>query len=422
MNRILILACAVATAAAVPLHAQAPTLTLDDAIREALAKNPQLIALRREYDAVRTRPSQQRFLMPPTIEAEIWQWPLDTINPLDVNMYMFTMRQDIPGPGKRALKVAVAEKERERSASEIAVEARSVIADVKRAYAELFVSRQAVATNLRSIDLLHQLADLATARYAAAQSGQQDALKTALEISRLHSELVSLQERVQLAAAQLDTLLGRSPDAPVDALTPIASAQPLPALDDLMRRAIEAHPELRAAQLEIERTEALVAVAERDYKPDFMVGGGYQLMPRSAGAWMVMAGMTWPNAPWSRGGVDAKKAEAVANVETARARREAAVSAVRLAVQQAYVRATSAATRASLARTTIVPQTEQTIAAARVAYQTGRGDISSVVELARMRLDAELDAARAQTELAVARADLERAVGDDLFTAEGGRR
>lgn len=75
-------------------------LTLTVAIDEALAQNPELIALRRQFEAAQERPAQERFLMPPSFEAQIWQWPVTTINPLNTNMYMFTIQQELPGRGK----------------------------------------------------------------------------------------------------------------------------------------------------------------------------------------------------------------------------------------------------------------------------------------------------------------------------------
>src|SRR5471030_3107385 len=67
-------------------------LSLSAAVDEALQNNPDLIALRRQYDAVRQRPAQERFLMAPSFEAQIWQWPINTLNPLNTNMYMLTIR------------------------------------------------------------------------------------------------------------------------------------------------------------------------------------------------------------------------------------------------------------------------------------------------------------------------------------------
>jgi hypothetical protein len=103
---------------------EGPPLTLDAALTEALAKNPELIALRRQFEAARERPAQERFLTAPTFEAQIWQWPINTLNPASTNMYMFMFGQDIPGPGKRRLREAVVAKDVELAATDIGVRAR----------------------------------------------------------------------------------------------------------------------------------------------------------------------------------------------------------------------------------------------------------------------------------------------------------
>jgi len=391
----------------------APPMTLDAAIAEALANNPTLIALRSELDVVRQRPAQDRTLAPPTLEAMIWQWPLDTLNPLNTNMYMFTMRQDIPGSGKRALREAVTQKDVERATNDIAVRARDVIAQVKRAYSELFVARQAVAVHEAGVGLSRQIADLTTAKYVAGHGAQREALTAVVEISKLHSDLIDLDEQAQLAAAQLNTLLNRDPAAPIGEIGLTQTANPLPPLDQLQRRALEHNGDVRGAQLDAERAEAALAVAVREYKPDFMVGGGYQLMPRSVGAWTASIGVTWPRAPWSRAGLDAKKAEASAEVAVARAREQAVRNAVRLAVQQAYVRAQSAAAHATLLDTTIIPQAQQVLDVSRVDYQSGHGDIASLVEQQHGLLETRLDYFRALAAMGEARADLDYTVGDD---------
>lgn len=397
-----------------PSFAQAPPLTLEAAIGEALTHNATLVVLRGELDVVRQRPAQERSLAPPTLEAAIWQWPLDTLNPLNTNMYMFTIRQDIPGSGKRNLRAAVADKDVERAANDIAMRARDVVAQVKRAYAELLVARQAVAVHEAGVDLSRQIADLTTAKYVAGHGGQRDTLTAVVDISKLHADLIDLDAQVQLAAAQLNTLLNRDPASPIGELALVHSGEALPSLDDLERRAADGNLELRGAHLEVERTEAALAVANRDDKPDFMVGGGYQLMPRSVGAWTASIGVTWPGAPWSRGGLDAKKAEAAAEVAAARAREQQLRNAVRLAVQQAYIRAASAAARASLLETTIIPQSQQVLDVSRVAYQSDRADIAGLVEQQHGLLEARLEYFRARVALEEARADLEYAIGGEV--------
>src|SRR5207244_13508564 len=48
-----------------------PPLTLAGAIEEALAKNPELLAVRQQIEVARQRPAQQRVLNAPIAEAQI---------------------------------------------------------------------------------------------------------------------------------------------------------------------------------------------------------------------------------------------------------------------------------------------------------------------------------------------------------------
>ena len=386
-------------------------LTLGDAIAEALERNLTLIGLRKQFEAARQRPAQERFLMAPSFEAQIWQWPVTTINPLNTNMYMFTIQQELPGRGKRAVRAAVAEKDAQLASSEIAIRAREVIKEVERAYADLTLARTAIDIHLASVALLRQFADVSTVKYAAGRSSQQDVLKVIVELSTLHEDLVLHEETAATAAARLNTLLDRDPQTAIGPVDEPRATVALPASEELQRLAVGEQPELRTAQLGVERAQAALAVVSRDYKPDFVIGGGYMLMPREAGAWTASVGMTWPNAPWSRGRLDAQKAEAGANLDAAAAQVRVVDRQIRLAVHEAYIRVQAASERASLLRTTVIPQSQQAMDVSRVAYQTDRGDFLSVIDNQRVLLDAELNYHRALADRELALADLSRAIG-----------
>jgi outer membrane protein TolC len=349
--------------------------------------------------------------MPPTFEAQIWQWPVDTINPLNTNMYMFTVQQELGRGGKRDLAAAVAEKDVELASIEIVLRARNVIREVTRAYADLSVARRAIDIHLESVALLRQFADLSSVKYAAGRTSQQDVLKSVVELSKLHDDLVMHEESEANAAARLNTLLDRDPHAAVGPLAEPREEIDLPTSEELQARALEHQPELAAAKLGVERAQAALAAVDGDYKPDFFVGGGYMLTPRQAGAWTASVGMSWPNAPWSRGRLDARKAEAAADVETAAIRVKAAERSIQLAVHDAYVRTVAAGRRALLLQSTIVPQSVQTLEVSRVAYQTDRSDLRALIDNQRTVLDARLGFYRALGERELALADLERAVG-----------
>lgn len=391
-----------------------PPVTLADLLQEALEKNPELIALRQQVEVVRQRPIQERFLDAPMAEAQVWQWPFNSINPADTNMYMFMVTQDLPGRGKRQLRAAVAEKDVALADSDVAVRVRDVVNRIKQAYASLYIARKAIQVHLDSVELLRQIADVSQAKYTTGRISQQDVLKPVVELSRLHSDIIVFDEQAKLASARLNVLLNRAPETPIGPLVEPQEQTTPPPTADLQRLAIERQPELQKARLEVERAEAELAAVRADDKPDFSVQGGYMLMPRMTDAWTARVGITWPKAPWSRGKVDARVAERHAAILTAKARVQAMENMVRLAVQEAYVRARSAQDRAALLRTTIQPQSQQTLEVSRVAYQTDRVDFQALIDNQRVLLDVNLDYFRALSDFTQALADLELAIGTEL--------
>ncbi|HEY3043660.1 MAG TPA: TolC family protein [Vicinamibacterales bacterium] len=391
-----------------------PPLSLSAALREAQDKNPELIALRRQFESTRFRSAEQRYLSPPMLEGQIWQWPINTLNPANTNMYMFMASQEIPGRGKRALRAAAAEKDSQLAAADIAVRAQEILNGVKQRYTELFLARRSIDVHLASVGVLRQLADISQAKYAAGRISQQDVLKAIVELSKVHGDVIMFEQQTDLAAARLNTLLDREPDAPIGPLTEPREQILTASVEDLQRLAIKNHPELQRMRVEIERAQAGLAVTRQDYKPDYSVQAGYLLMPHMTDAWLAKFAITWPRAPWSRGAIDARVAGANAEVEAANAELRTMERAVRLSVQDAYIRVKAAERRAGLLRTTILPQSRQTLDVSRIGYQTDRVDFLSLVDNERTLLGTELDYFRALSELEQGTADLEQAIGSEV--------
>lgn len=420
----MLLFCLFLLALSSPQDPVTPPLTMQAAVNEAIANNPELRMLRADIQVAAQRPAQARGLPPPMIEGQVWQWPINTINPANTAMYMVMGQQELPGRGKRALREAVARKDVEIAEGAVPVRARDIVADVQRTYADLYVARKAIEISGRTASILKQVADASQVRYAAARGSQQDVLKAIVEMSRLEAERVMLRERARMAQARLNTLLARPPDAAVGPLGDPAPPSALPDTATLQRVALERQPELALAKLEIERAEAAGAVATRDRAPDYVVKAGYMLMPRDRDAWTASFSLTWPNAPWSKGRTAAAIAEASAETAAARARFDAVAASLRLMVQEAWVRATAAADRADLLESSVIPQAAHASEAARVAYQGDRGDLLSLIDSQRAAVDAELDYYNALADYERARADLERALGAPLgaLVSAGGAR
>lgn len=383
-------------------------LTLSAANSEALNRNPELQALRREHDAARAVPLQEGYLAPPMFETQIWGWPITTLNPARTEMYMFMAEQELPGRGKRAARTLVAERDAEMAGQQIAVRANQVFNEVKQAFVDLGLAREIAMLYERQAPVLADMAEAATLRYATGQAGQHHTVTALVELTRVEKDRITTGERAQLAEARLNTLLGRPAGQPVEPLGAIASTVDFTNAEQL---ALERHPELALASAAIRREEAELTRLGGDRRPDFVVGGGYMLMPGEAGAWTARAGITWPNAPWSRGRLTAALDVQEKRLEAARSRREVIATQVRRAVREAVVRLATAERQVQLIKSTVLPQIEHAFELASVAYEQGEGAFGDLLESRRLLFTTQLDLADARANVGRARADLAAAVG-----------
>ena len=389
---------------------ESPALTLTDAIREALAANPELVALRRDYDAAKAAVPAARYLDAPMFETQIWGWPVTTVNPKRVDMYMFMAEQELPGRGKRAARELVADREAEMSRRQVAVRANEILNDVKHTYVELLLARATTALYEQQTPILRDIADAATLRFASGHAGQHDTVKSVVELARLQADAIEWRERARTAEARLTTLLGRGSESPVPALASADSASP--SVSTAESSAVQRHPEVQMSLATVAREEAEFARLVGERKPDFVVSGGYMLQPGGAGAWTARGGLSWPNAPWSRGKLNTEIAAQEKRVEAARAHRDATMAFVRQSVREASVRLEAARQRVELLEAAVMPHVEHDFDVARVSYAAGRAEFADLLESERALLTTRIDVIAARAAVQRAIADVELAVGD----------
>lgn len=389
-------------------YPQGAPLTLRAALDEAAARNPELVALRQQYEAARSVPAQERFLGPPMLEAQIWGWPITTANPVRTDMYMFTLEQEIPGRGKRAARTLVAERDAELTRQQIAIRANQILGELRQAYIDLFFTRETFAQYARQAKLLDNVAETATLRYAAGEGVQHHTIVALVEVANLEKERIAATGRAQAAEARLNTLLGRPVSQTVEALAPIvATVSP----DDVEERALARHPDVAMVRAEVAREEAELERLRGERRPDFVLGGGYMLIPGEAGSWTARAGITWPNAPWSRGRLTAAIETQSKRVDAAKARGAVIAAQLRQAVREAVVRLNATERHARLIESTVLPQIEHAFELTRLAYVAGEGSFSEILDARRTLLSAQLEYLEAGANVTRARADLETAAG-----------
>ncbi|MGH7554065.1 MAG: TolC family protein [Longimicrobiales bacterium] len=386
----------------------APALTLRAAIEEALARNPELVALRQQYDVARASPALERYLAPPMLEAQIWGWPITTLNPARTDMYMLTAEQELPGKGKRAARTLVAQRDAEISQQLIAVRANQILSDLRQAYVDLAFTREAFDVYAQQTNLLQEITETATLRYAAGEGVQHHTVVALVDVAGVEKERIAAEARAQATEARLNTLLGRPPSQAVEPLEPVVSTLQVQEAEQL---ALARHPDVAMVEAEVAREEAELERLRGERRPDYVVGGGYMLVPGEAGAWTARAGITWPNAPWSRGRLHATIDLQNKRIDAAKGRRAVIAAQLREGIREAVVRLNAAERHVRLIESTVLPQIDHAFELTRLAYATGEGPFTEILETRRTLLSTQLEYLEAQANVARARADLETAAG-----------
>lgn len=388
-------------------------LVLPDLIKEVLAKNPELVAARQQWEASSQRIAQARALDDPTLSVHWWNFP-QSFNMGRADNTIIGLSQKFPFPGKLALKEEVASRSAGITEQLLRVKERDLVARVKEAYYDLFLDHQAIQIHHEQVDLLKQFVAIATAKFRAGTASQVDVLKAQVELSTLHQELPVLEQRRDTSQAKLNQLLDRDPRFPLPPPQPPREGRFVRDLEELYGMATTARPELKAADLEVQRNEQSHALARRQYYPDFDVTfQRFQNVQANDGFGAYFA-MNLPFAFWAKPKYDAAVQETAAGIAAARADRHALENMTRFQIRDLLAKVRAKGEVAVLYRTTVLPQAEQAMAAARAGYRAGRSGFLDLIEADRAWRGFQLEYHRALVEREYRLAELEQVVGTDL--------
>jgi outer membrane protein TolC len=234
-------------------------------------------------------------------------------------------------------------------------------------------------------------------------------------MTRLADHLIMLDEQEESARAELNTLMGRDPSAPLDVTGEYGAARTLPKLEELQRVALQNRPELKAIAATGNVADAQVALARKAYTPDFTLAGGYMLMPEGSMFRNNYMAEVTVSLPWlNRRKHESEIQEAQAAADAVRSEQNAQVNAAFLEIQQALIQARAADRSLKLYRDTLRPQAEAAFRSAAVAYQQDRTDFLNLVDSQNMLLDVESSYLKAAANFDARIAELERAIGAPL--------
>jgi outer membrane protein TolC len=388
-------------------------LALPELIQEVLARNPELVAARKQWEAATNRITPARSLDDPTLSVQLWNIP-QTFNVTQTGNSIFGLSQNLPFPGKLALKGDVASRSADMTEQAVHAKERELATRLKQAYYDLFLAQKAVQIHHEQVELLRQFVEIANTKFRAGKGNQTDVLKAQVELSLQFQHLPVLAQRRETAEAKLNTLLDREPASPLG-MAQEPSHLPLEKpIDDLHRLALNDRPELKAAELDVQRNEQSHALAQRQYYPDFNVAfQRFQNYQANDGFGAYVA-MSVPFAFWTKPKYDAGVQEAAAAVAVARAQRQTLENLTRFQINDLLAKLRATDQVATLYRTTILPQAEQSLEAARVGYRAGKAGFLDLIEAQRAWRGFQLEYFTALVDHQHRMAELEQVVGITL--------
>jgi len=414
---------AAALLASVAALAEGPqTLTIDDAVNEALQVNDQLRAVRyRAEGAEDTARSARGRLLPVLSASDTWQhWdgpfvislappgtPSSGLVARNINTNVFTVAAQQPILGllhrERDLKAASASADASRADES---DAQTQLAEqVRTTYLHLFAARAGVAIAEASIEQLQKQVQDAQARYDAGTITKADLLRFRTAVANARQQLIQQQTLAHTSRQQLLTFLARNPEDPtIEFVEPVdlekqAAVRPSESTDELINRALKNRPEVARAQKDAEAARANGQARLFELLPEVDVQAAYSnvrgqiFQPENSSFIGIVS--SWPFFTWGTRWYAAQSAQ-----------RQADAASSLLQDQRKQV-AYDVASKAALleAGFVAVQVAETAIASAEEAYRVTSAQVSAGSALTT----AKANLARAQYERSIARVQLDRA-------------
>lgn len=405
----------------------------------ALERNPDILAAMDVAQAKASKVPQATSLPDPFLSTKTLPEPVRTAE--GDNYFVLGAQQKLPVPEKLDRRGRVALEDARIAIEQLTQTRLRVIADVKRAYFQLFAIDWSINITEENLLLLRDLIEVTRAQLVAGKGQQEDVLRSQVELANLDGELIELRQRRSSTVSLLNALLNRPHTTEVSSPPDYDVRRVDLQIDKLLTHAFRENPDLKRLEHQIVRDEHGVKLAKLEYWPDFTIGLEWMKMaPRSAfrppvnpqtgmrprvpqtsedgsDNWAITFGF---NIPLWTDRIEGGIREAKHALSASRRRYTSARNLVTYKVQDSLARVKSHRDLADLYATSIIPQANQAYEVSRVGYIAGTADFQYVIDNWQKWLLFRIQYYRTLGELERSVADLEEVVGLSIVSIHDG--
>jgi outer membrane protein len=324
-----------------------------------------------------------------------------------------SVQQPLTQQYKIGLGIELAKVGVDAAAEQVRAKQQAVVNEVRRLYYGIAQAESGRTTLRATVDFLRQLDRETTQQAVQRVALQADSLNVKAQLVQAEYELLKMDDPIQTQKEQLNRLMGRPIDAPLEIdLSSIVENEPV-SLTDAYAEALASRPEIRLANVQQRRAQLERRLASAERIPDVSLSllalrtvNYSSVLPNSVSSVGVQA--TWDVFDWGRkrNEIQAKQhaeAQAALEIKDAEAR-------VMADVAHQYRRILEARKELELARALQSFHTEA-LRVARNRYVQRDVVLSDVARLQSNLAEADHRHTQALMDLATAQADFERAMG-----------
>lgn len=387
------------------LSAQESALSLNQALEDALSRNPDVLAAREGMKAAAARRLQAEARPDPSLSlaTESIPWTFRTGEGREVE-FSLGVEQRFEFPGKRTARTEIGRLGEGIAALELERVRIIVSARVKRAYWRASLASETLAALEPTVAILDRLIEHIQVRFQSGGATYADVLRARLEKARLQNRII--EARRERGAAENDLLyqMGRPSGEAVRLTTGLAR----PPLDrtaaDVLSTARAARPSLKLANILADQASAAVKLAGLNGKPDLTAG--LFAPSKNFGSWGFAFGVDLPLSEKRRTG---ERGEAEAILASSRVAAEAQDKRMAALILRAYGEAKAAGDQVKVFEEKLLGEIQDEFKIAVGYYQFGKMEAYALLDLERSATEARLEYLQALYAYSVALADLESA-------------
>jgi len=326
------------------------------------------------------------------------------------------LSQEIPFPGKLALKAKGATELSEAQGWVLEATTTRVVAELTDAFYEWSLVWKSIEITEENKKLVESFVDITEKLYEVGEGIQQDAVKAQVELSAILENLELLERRKEIVEARLRAILNRPPTAQLGIPEEREMSKLAISYTELEDMIELTAPRLKVRKNIIESKEQDLKLAKRQYYPDFVIEGTYFNRDGGDGhlrdIWQVGLGMRVPLYFWrkERFGV----LEASSDLLQAQENYDATKNTLSFEAAKEYAKLRSAERLVSLYKDGIIPQSQLALESALTGYRVGKVDFLTLLDNTKTLFDFEIEYWRRRAEYEQALASLEDITGTNL--------